>query len=86
MSPIIYAPEPHRDHWCPKPRAYYEQPRTIWQCDECGVYWRVDWYIEDSGPKQKEWWKVRWYHFRLRAKIREYKLSQSAQRKQSNHE
>lgn len=55
------------DHYCHLPERHSRPVGSIWRCDECGDYFAFG-YTEDSwGPV---WYRVRWWHFRLRRAIR----------------
>lgn len=64
--PDVYVAD--REHYCATPERRSRPVGSIWRCDECSTNWAFR-YTEDSwGPV---WTPVRWWHFRLRRKIRE---------------
>ena len=73
MSRIIKPPR-QRDHWCSPPwqsggyGGTGEPDGTVWVCD-CGRAWFSAPCYEHYGPVS-HWRSVRWYHWRLRRRIR----------------
>jgi len=43
---IVYRPEVHRCTGMPRPA----EVGTVWRCDGCGTFWRVDEYREWTPP------------------------------------
>jgi ribosomal protein L37AE/L43A len=69
---MVYTPD--EEHFCALPdrNGMREHIGAIWQCDDCGTYFAFG-YTEDSwGPV---WYRVRWWHFRIRRRIREARPS-----------
>lgn len=63
MGDILVADVPH---WCKKPQKGSRPVGSIWQCDDCGVYW-IYRYTETSwGPV---WDQVGWWQWRIRRRI-----------------
>lgn len=66
MPDVYVAPEPHRcnitDFFWQRDNSMAGYPNgSIWQCDECGQYWVMNY----------NWERVKWRHFRARRRIRQ---------------
>lgn len=79
MAEYSIVKEPPVPHECSLPKSHNMVKRvhgrsdaayrkgTVIVCDDCGTYWWCRPYFgEYSTSMCYDWYKVRWYHFRLR--------------------